>query len=135
VTDGLDQLAHPVYRVDHGGFFLDCGPDRPANLYFIGGVGEAMMADDQIWNGSALGDGDDFDSSDPLASGADASQGGWDSDAWLVATSADNVASVDITAIGSDYLLWIATVLEVWPQACVTPAERSTWGRIKSTYR
>lgn len=117
-----------------------------ANLYLIGADGqtgpEYPFADDnQLWNGAALGDGDDFDASDPASPGA-ASGVGWDSDAqpsgWAVVTGGGNTASVNtLCTIGGDCVAWIATVLEVRVRPCGSSnaTDPTTWGRVKSLFR
>ena len=117
-----------------------------ANLYFIGADGqtgpEYPFADDnQLWNGAALGDGDDFDASDPASPGASPGVG-WDSDAqpsgWPVVTGGGNTASVNtLCALAGDCVAWVATVIEVNVRQCgsSTAVDPTTWGRVKGLFR
>jgi hypothetical protein len=132
VLDGNDLLADtPIWDVPVP---VSCGDGQAAILYFIGGDGQPG-SDDQMWCGRILGDGDDFDNSDPHMPGA--APAGWDSDRWEVTTLEPNTASISGRRFPVyDCVSWIATVLEVGPGPCsATPALRSSWGQLKSRYR
>ncbi|MBD3161966.1 MAG: DUF3344 domain-containing protein [Candidatus Eisenbacteria bacterium] len=140
VTDGNDLLNAPGQIVDLP-LPLTCGDDREATLTFIGADGQTgahgSAPDDQIWNGAPLGNQDDWNASDPGASGAEPDLS-WDTDPWPVVTGGGNLASVEIPLLGGpgDCVNWIATVIEVGVQQCQpVPAESSTWGQIKSRFR
>lgn len=127
VTDGNDLLTGG--SVDNP-ILVTCGAGLPATVTFIGADGQ-VAGDDQIWNGGPLGDGDDFDSSDPLAPGATPS--GWDTDSWGVITGGVNVATVDGPG---DCISWVATVLEVGVSECTsTSTQESSWGGVKALFR
>lgn len=116
---------------------VSCGPGVPASLWFIGGDGQAAP-DAQSWNGVPLGDGDDFDNSDPQTPGAFTV--GWDTDRWGVLTGGANVASVDfVPATSEDCINWLATVIEVGVRAAnqcqPTDTRKSSWGSVKIRYR
>ncbi len=134
VTDGND-LIRDITQWDNP-LPITCGANRFSNLYFVGGDGQEA-SDDQSWNFAALGDGDDFDGSDPVAPGA--AFLGWDTDqqpgGWSVLTGGPNVASASSTFI--DCINWVATAIEVGvSQDCrPTPVRPSTWGRLKTLYR
>lgn len=157
VYQSEDTRAREIIVIDGNDAVLACGdqfdnalpvtngPGVAANLWFIGGDGQTGPAypgsdDNQLWNGVALGDGDDFDASDPLSPGA-AENLGWDSDArptgWSVSTGGANTASVNtLCAEGGDCVNWIATVIEVGIANCgTTPAERSSWGGVKRRFQ
>ncbi|MFN0150280.1 MAG: hypothetical protein ACKVU1_06145 [bacterium] len=144
VIDGNDVVRACGDQYDNALPVIN-GPGVPANLYFIGGDGQSGPAypaadDNQLWNGAALGDGDDFDASDPATPGA-AENIGWDSDAqpagWAVVTGATNTASVNTLCTGDgDCVNWIATVLEVGIANCgSTPAENRSWGGVKRLFK
>jgi hypothetical protein len=141
VTDGNDLLSVPVGQHDNP-LPVTCQPDQPGRLYFIGADGQAA-ADNQLWNGVALGDGDDFDNSDPGAPGS-SSLVGWDSDqmpgGYPVTVLPPFTASVNNLQVGgnSDCVNWLVTVLEVGPhdsQCSITRVRTSTWGQLKKAYR
>jgi hypothetical protein len=128
---------------------VTCPPGTPANLYFIGADGQGPafgFVDNQIWNGVPLGDGDDFDGSDPAAPTAPppGPDFAWDTDAmpggWPVIAAPPFAASVDapVDPAGApcDCVNWIATVLEVGVRDCVpVGVEGSTWEGMKKLYR
>jgi hypothetical protein len=134
VTDGNDLIKN-VTQWDNP-LPITCGEGQSANLYFIGGDGQDVV-DDQMWNFAALGDGNDFDNSDPAAPGA--LTFGWDTDeqpsGWPVVTAQPNVASA--RSSGIDCINWIATAVEVGvSQNCQpTPVRKGTWGELKTRYK
>lgn len=131
VTDG-NILMPPAAAVP---LPVSCGPGIFSSLWFIGGDGQDLAPDQQKWNGLVVGDGDDFDNSDPKAPGASLNAG-WDTDRWGVLTGGANLASVDNL---QDCINWVATVIEVGvhpTNLCnPTPTRRSSWGGIKIRYR
>jgi hypothetical protein len=145
VMDGNDVVASCGAQFDNA-IPVTSVDGLSANLYFIGADGqtgpEYPFADDnQLWNGAALGDGDDFDASDPASPGA-APGVGWDSDAqpsgWSVVTGGGNTASVNtLCTSGGDCVAWVATVIEVGVRPCGSSnaTDRATWGRVKGLFR
>jgi hypothetical protein len=128
VLDGNDLANAPSQLIDNV-LPVTCPVGMPALLTFIGGDGQPFL-DDQMWNGVALGDGDDFDASDPPAPGA---AEGWDTDTYGVPAAPPFTASL---LAGSDCINWVATVLEVGVVNCeATPTESRTWGQVKSLFR
>jgi hypothetical protein len=101
--------------------------------------------DNQIWNGIPLGDGDDFDGSDPpaLTAPPPGPDFAWDTDlmgtGWPVITAPPFAATVDAPSLPGapcDCVNWIATVLEVGVRQCQSVGvERQTWDRVKQLYR
>ncbi len=137
VLDGNDLLSMAGQVIDNT-LPVTCPVGMPALLTFIGGDGQTAptypYADDQLWNGLTLGDGDDFDASDPGAPGATPDLA-WDTDTYGVAAVPPFTASI---AAGTTYdcINWVATVLEVGVFNCQpTPAESKSWGQVKSLFR
>jgi hypothetical protein len=146
VTDGNDLTQFLGQTIDHP-LPVTCPPDLPALLTFIGGDGQGPaygFADDQRWNGVALGDGDDFDASDPATAGTPVDLA-WDTDTHGVISNPPFIASLTIPAappapfVNGDCINWVATVLEVGvkedPNCHPVPATKATWGRMKNIYR
>lgn len=146
VTDGND-LTTTFGEVYDNPLPVTCPPGLPGNLYFIGGDGQGPafgFADDQRWNGAALGDGDDFDGSDPATAGV-LPDFAWDTDLYGVPVVPPFVASLTTPPVvvppfvTDDCINWIATVLEVGPHndpnCRPVPTSRTTWGRMKGSYR
>lgn len=146
VTDGNDLTTFFGDVIDNP-LPVTCPPGLPGNLWFIGGDGQGPafgFADDQRWNGAALGDGDDFDGSDPATAGV-LPDFAWDTDLWGVPVVPPFVASLTLPAVPpppnvtDDCINWIATVLEVGPKddpnCRPVPTSRTTWGRMKGSYR
>lgn len=145
VTDGNDLTTFLGQTIDNS-LPVTC-PPGPALLTFIGGDGQGATwgyADDQQWNGVALGDGDDFDASDPATAGAKLDTG-WDTDTHSVQAVPPYVATLSIPIapappnVTGDCLNWVATVLEVGvkedPNCHPVPATPTTWGKLKNIYR
>jgi len=127
VMDGND-LMNATGQLTTNAVPVSCGPGLAATLWFVGGDGQAFL-DDQQWNGVSLGDGDDFDDSDPNVAGAG---DGWDTDARSVVTGPPSVAGLQL---GTDCLNWVATAIEVGLNECKpVSVEEESWGRIKSRY-
>lgn len=139
VLDGNDLLSMAGQVIDNA-LPSFCPPGLPARLHFIGGDGQTMptypFTDNQLWNGLPLGDGDDFDASDPPAPGATPDLA-WDTDTYLVPAAPPYVASIDSGAgPSSDCINWIVTVLEVGEFPCqATPTQSKSWGQIKSLFK
>lgn len=141
VTDGND-LLNAVGEVIDNPLPVTCGAGQNATLTFVGGDGQTgvhgFAPDRQIWNGAQLsGTQDEWNASDPDAPGAEPELG-WDTDSWTVTTGGANTASIEMPALGGpgDCVNWVATVIEVGDQDCApTPAQRSTWGRVRGLYR
>jgi hypothetical protein len=141
VTDGNDLMSAIGDQIDNT-LPVTCGADLAATLTFIGADGQTgihgFAPDDQLWDGVLLsGTQDDWNASDPDSPGCEPDLG-WDTDSWSVNTSATNMASIDIPAVGGpgDCVNWIATVLEVGVEVCIpTPVERRSWGGLKNLYR
>jgi len=144
IMDGNDAIRACGDQFDNAIPVVN-GPGVASNLYFIGGDGQTGPAfpgsdDNQLWNGVALGDGDDFDASDPASPGA-VENLGWDSDAqpagWSVLTGGANTASVNtLCAEGGDCVNWVATVLEVGIAGCgSTATEGRSWGGVKGRFK
>jgi hypothetical protein len=133
VTDGNDLGSV-------GGLVIDnllpvvSPPGLPATLTFIGGDGQVSYPDDQMWNGAPLGNGDDWNGSDPSPV---LTNEGWDTDSWPVLSVPPYDAGTSFPVADMDCVNWIATVLEVGvTHACAaTPAKPPTWGQIKLRYR
>jgi hypothetical protein len=132
VMDGNDMVAG---NATSNVVPVTCGDGIPATLWFMGGDGQPGGGDSQEWNGVALGDGDDFEPSDPIEPGANPN-GGWDTDARAILTGPPSTATVD--GFG-DCLNWVATLIEVGVHSTdvcgPTPTEKGTWGRLKVHYR
>ncbi len=132
VMDGNDTI-NSVHRAWENYVSATCPPGSSATAIFIGGDGQEGY-DDQIWNGSALGDDDDFDCSDPRMPGA--FPGGWDTDCWQVATRTDNTAGISIPdTFSADCVGWVATVLVNGECSEPTPVLRRTFGGVKLLFR
>ncbi|HYM81661.1 MAG TPA: hypothetical protein VEY91_09665 [Candidatus Limnocylindria bacterium] len=130
VMDGNDLLSLVGQEIINA-VPVTCATPAPGTLYFVGGDGQPFP-DDQRWNGVVLGDGDDFDDSDPETVGAG---NGWDTDGWAVIVG-PNVASISNPATAGDCIDWVVTALEVNVQNCqTTPNRKSTWGTLKTLYR
>jgi hypothetical protein len=112
-----------------------CTGEGESAVIFIGGDGQEGGRDEQRLNGIPLGDGDDFDCSDPLTPGA--YRGGWDTDRHVVLMEGENVASVVRPAGFGDCVSWLVTIVEAGVHTCGEPtAVRSgPWGRLKKSYR
>jgi hypothetical protein len=140
VLDGNDLLSTSGQVIDNV-LPVSCPPGMPALLTFIGGDGQTApsydFTDNQLWNGFPLGDGDDFDASDPPAPLATPDLA-WDTDTWGVAAVPPYIASLNTGTETPTYdcINWIATVLEVGVQNCQpTPTESRSWGQLKSLFR
>jgi len=134
VMDGNDLLSEITFIENP--MPVSCGDGESATVIFVGGDGQDFAVDNQLWNGVALGDGDDFDCSDPRMPGA--APVGWDTDAWVVTTGGGNRGGVSApeNVPTWDCVNWIATVLEVDVQACgATPTQKTSWGALRALYR
>ena len=84
VLDGNDLLNTAGQVIDNA-LPVTCPVGMPGLLTFVGGDGQTAptypYTDDQLWNGLPLGDGDDFDASDPPAPGATVDLA-WDTDTY-----------------------------------------------------
>lgn len=122
---GLVSLALPVVT----------GPGIGADLTFIVGDGQEIFPDEAFWNGVALDAGNAFQGLDPGPGTTDGGGGYWDTLNFSVFTGPPNTAEVAIPTDAWDCLNWVSTVLCTKAGPCgVTPAEPSTWGRIKKQY-
>jgi hypothetical protein len=125
VTDGND-LLNSVGEVIDNALPVTCGNGVAASLTFLGADGQTGVhgyaPDEQLWNGSPLtANHDAWNASDPDASGSEPDLG-WDTDGYAITTEGANVASIEMPALGGpgDCVNWIATVIEVGVQTCLS---------------
>lgn len=128
VTDGND-LLNAVGEIIDNRLPVSCGEGVAATLTILGGDGQTGIhgyaPDDQYWNGSYLtANHDAWNASDPDAPGAEPDLG-WDTDGYSVVTGGDNMASIEMPALGGpgDCVNWIATVIEVGVSTCLAGPE------------
>ena len=140
VFDGNDLVNGCGQQVDLR-LPVVCPPGVPGSLWFIGGDGQTAPTypgfdDNQLWNGVALGDNDDFDASDVPGPGA-APDVAWDTDPRSIVVAPPNTASINtLCTSGGDCIDWVATVLEVGVRECApVSTEPSNWGSVKQMYR
>lgn len=113
-------------------------PGTGADLTFITGDGQNIWDDDALWNGIVLASPDAFQGLDPGPGTTGGGGGYWDTLEFAVFTGPPNEATIDTTPYPAtfDCLNWVATVMCTKYRNCqVTPAEPSTWGRLKNLYR